>query len=104
VGLFRHYWVLISLLLTVVCTAVLLEHMPSVSRIASMAQQMDGAELRALRGDLFHPGVGLLVLLAIAVLNIYKPAGITPYGWRKQREQRLALQRMQMKQAVAARQ
>ena len=34
----------------------------------------------ALGGDLFHPGVGLLVLLAITVLNVYKPAGVTPYG------------------------
>ena len=95
-GLIRHYWVLISLALTVLSTAVLVLHMPAVSRMASMAQQTDGAELRALGGDLFHPGVGLLVLLTINVLNTYKPAGITPYGWRKQREQRLASQRSQM--------
>ena len=30
-GLFRHYWVLISLLLTILCTVVLLLHMPTVS-------------------------------------------------------------------------
>lgn len=101
-GLFRHYWTLISFVLTVVCTAVLLEHMPSVNRIASMAPQMDGAQLRALRGDLMHPGVGLLILLLIAVLNIYKPAGVTPYGWRKQREQRLALRRHQSELQVFA--
>jgi hypothetical protein len=94
-GLFRHYWVLISLVLTVLCTAVLLEHMPGISRIASMAPQMDAAQLRALRGDLMHPGIGLLILLVIAVLNIFKPAGVTRYGWRKQREQRLALRRRQ---------
>jgi hypothetical protein len=33
------------------------------------------------------------VLLVILVLNVYKPQGMTPYGWRKQREQRGALQR-----------
>jgi hypothetical protein len=33
------------------------------------------------------------VPLAITLLNVYKPAGLTPYGWRKQREQRLAQQR-----------
>jgi hypothetical protein len=99
-GLFRHYWTVISLILTVICTAVLLEHMPGVSSIASMAPQMDVAQLRALRGDLMHPGVGLLILLVIAVLNIYKPAGVTPYGWRKQREQRLALRRQQPEAAV----
>jgi hypothetical protein len=94
-GLFRHYWTLISLVLTVICTAVLLEHMPGISRIASMAPQMDAEQLHALRGDLMHPGVGLVILLLITVLNIYKPAGVTPYGWRKQREQRRALRRRQ---------
>ena len=91
-GLFRHYWVLISLALTLLCTVVLVLHMPTVSAMANMARQMDDADLRALGGDLFHPAVGLLILLAITVLNIYKPAGVTPYGWRKQREQRQALQ------------
>jgi len=63
-----------------------------VSAMAKFARTVDGAELRALGGDLFHPAVGLLLLLAIAVLNVYKPAGLTPYGWRKQREQRDSLQ------------
>jgi uncharacterized membrane protein len=89
-GLFRHYWVLISLVLTILCTVVLVLHMPTVSALARVARQADGAELRRLGGDLFHPGVGLLVLLAVSVLNIYKPVGVTPYGWRKQCEQRQA--------------
>jgi hypothetical protein len=29
-----------------------------------------------------------VVLLLIAVLNVYKPRGMTRYGWRKQQEQR----------------
>jgi uncharacterized membrane protein len=91
-GLFRHYWVLISLALTMLCTVVLVLHMPTVSTMAELAQHADGADLRALGGDLFHPAVGLVGLLAIAVLNVYKPAGVTPYGWRKQREQRHGLQ------------
>jgi hypothetical protein len=89
-GLFRHYWVLLSLALTILCTVVLVLHMPTVSAMARVARQAEGADLRALGGDLFHPGVGLLVLLAITVLNVYKPAGVTPYGWRKQRERRTA--------------
>jgi hypothetical protein len=27
-------------------------------------------------------------LLVVQVLNIYKPQGVTPYGWRKQQEER----------------
>lgn len=90
-GLFRHYWTLISLVLTVLATAVLLLHMPTVSSVADVAQAVDGARLTALGGDLFHPGVGLVVLLVILVLNVYKPQGMTRYGWRKQQEQRTTL-------------
>ena len=93
-GLFRHYWVLISLALTVFCTVVLLLHMPTVSAMAAMLRETDnmrgadGAGQSGMGGDLFHPGVGLIVLLVIAVLNVYKPQGLTPYGWRTQRERR----------------
>jgi len=87
-GLFRHYWVLISLVLTVLSTVVLLLHMPTVSSLARVAREADDAALHGLGGDLFHPGVGLLVLLAITVLNVYKPRGLTPYGWRKEQQER----------------
>ena len=87
-GLFRHYWVLIALVLTVFATAILLLHMPTVSSLADVARQADGATLQRLGGDLFHPGLGLVVLLLITVLNVYKPRGLTRYGWRKQQEQR----------------
>ena len=87
-GLFRHYWVLLSLLLTGVATAVLLLHLPDVSAGAAAARAADGAALRGLGGDLPHAGGGLLVLLVVAGLNVYKPRGLTPYGWRKQQEER----------------
>jgi hypothetical protein len=87
-GLFRYYWVLITLMLTILATVVLLLHMPTVSSLADMARAADAADLRRLGGDLVHPGLGLVVLLAIMVLNVYKPRGLTRYGWRKQQEQR----------------
>jgi hypothetical protein len=89
-GLFRHYWVLISFALTIFATAVLLLHMSAVDRMADVVRVADQTQLRALGGDLMHPGVGLLVLLVVAVLNVYKPRGVTPYGWRKQQERRAA--------------
>lgn len=79
-GLFRHYWVVISLALTALCTVVLLLHMPTVTATAAMLR---GMEMGGMGGDLLHPGVGLLVLIAITALNVYKPRGLTPYGWRK---------------------
>lgn len=87
-GLFRHYWVLISLVLTLFATTILLLHMPDVSSIADVAREANGADLGRFGGDLFHAGGGLLVLLVIQVLNMYKPRGLTPYGWRKQQEER----------------
>jgi hypothetical protein len=87
-GLFLHYWVLISFVLTIIATAVLVLHMPTVSALANVARVAEGAELRRLGGDILHPAVGLLVLLVITALNVYKPQGLTPYGWRKLHEQR----------------
>jgi hypothetical protein len=91
-GLFRHYWVLISFVLTILATVVLLLHMPDVSVLADTAQAAEGATLSSLGGDLLHPGLGLVVLLVIQVLNVYKPPGLTGYGWRKQQAQRAASQ------------
>jgi hypothetical protein len=86
-GLFRHYWVLISFVLTTFATGVLLLHMPTVSSTADVAQHSAGAALEALGGDLFHPAIGLVVLLVVQVLNMFKPQGLTRYGGRKQQEQ-----------------
>ena len=92
-GLFRHYWVVISFVLTLVSTIVLILHMPSVSSTVDVALRSEGAALGALGGDLFHPAIGLVILLVVQVLNIYKPAGMTRYGWRKQQRQRSVLVR-----------
>lgn len=86
-GLFRHYWVLITLALTIFCVAILLLHMPTVSAMTQMARAGTAAS-DGYGGDLLHPSVGLMVLLLITVLNVYKPQGVTPYGWRRQREKR----------------
>ena len=83
-GLLRHYWVIFSLVLTAVATGVLLLHMPSVSANADLAQQLDGADLEALGGDLGHPAIGLVLLVVIQLLNVYKPKGLTRRGLRAQ--------------------
>lgn len=86
-GLFRHYWVIFKLLLTLIATIVLLLHMPTVSLLAGSAAVTDSATPGGLRGELLHAGGGLLVLLVTTILSIYKPRGLTPYGWRKQHEE-----------------
>ena len=86
-GLFRHYWVLAKFLLTILATIILLLHMPTVSFLAGVAAETDRAQLGGLGGELLHAGGGLLVLLVTTTLSVYKPRGMTPYGWRKQHEQ-----------------
>lgn len=85
-GLLRHYWVVISLLLTLVATAVLLAETRTVGALASIAADpaTTSGELSALASTLAHSIGGLIVLVVILVLNVYKPRGMTRYGWRKQ--------------------
>ena len=85
-GLFRHYWVLVKLLLTLVATTVLLLEAQTVRSLAEAAGS--GADPRDLPGTLPHSIGGLVVLLIVTVLSIYKPKGLTRYGWRKQRGER----------------
>jgi hypothetical protein len=89
-GLFRHYWVLVKLLLTVFATSVLLLKMELISNAARLAggTTLSRADLRAPGIELVvHAAGGLLILLVPMVLSVYKPPGVTRYGWRKQYEQ-----------------
>ena len=90
-GLFRHYWVIAKLLLTVFVIAVLLVQTAPISAVAAAAAEttLSRSDLRALRMQLvIHAGGGLLVLLIPVALSVYKPRGLTRYGWRKHQEQR----------------
>ena len=89
-GLFRHYWILFKLLLTAVATIVLLLKLGPISYLADVAAEttFSGADLVGLRTSLMvHAAGGLLVLLTVATLAVYKPRGMTRYGLRKEREQ-----------------
>jgi len=88
-GLFRHYWVLIKLLITVVATGFLLVYLQTFSAMAAAAADPD-AELRVIRNasPLLHAVLALLVLLVAAVLAVYRPRGLTRYGQRKRRAER----------------
>ena len=90
-GLFRHYWVLAKLLLTVLTIIVLLLQMEGIDYMAGVAAEttLSSAELLGLRRSLrLHAAGGLVVLLVTTALSVYKPRGMTRYGWRKQHQQR----------------
>lgn len=85
-GLFRHYWVLIKLLMTLFATAVLLVKLDLIDQAARLASEtiLARADLRVVGIQLLvHAAGGLLVLLVPAVLSIYKPQGLTRYGTRR---------------------
>ncbi|WP_426940003.1 DUF2269 domain-containing protein [Pseudarthrobacter sp. S6] len=87
-GLFRYYWVLIKLLITVLATGVLLVHMGPISGLAATAAEtsvsvggVDGLRTQVL----VQAALALLVLLVATALSVYKPRGMTSYGQRAQR-------------------
>ena len=86
-GLFRHYWVLFKLLITVFATIVLLIYMQTFRFMAGVAAD-PSADLGVVRNASpgLHAALSLLVLLVATVLAVYKPRGMTRYGWRKQQE------------------
>jgi hypothetical protein len=91
-GLFRHYWVLFKLLITVLATVVLLMYTQTLSSLAGVAAEpvwsSDDLALLRTPSPVMHAGAGLVLLLVATVLSVYKPRGVTPYGWRKQQERR----------------
>ncbi len=86
-GLFRHYWVLFKLIINVFATIVLLMYMQSLGYLARLASatSSDG-DLAGLRSGspVLHATAALVLLVVATVLAIYKPRGVTRYGWRRQ--------------------
>lgn len=90
-GLFRYYWVLVKLVITILATLILLVHTQPIERLAGVAAKtiVAGANLHSQQSLLVVASGAALVVLGVATaLSVYKPQGMTPYGWRKQDEQR----------------
>ena len=92
-GLIQHYWVLIKLCLTSFATVVLLLQLGPITALADHAAAMtlaggalDGARLQ----QIAHAGGGIIVLLVVTALSVYKPRGLTPFGQRRVADQRPA--------------
>ncbi|WP_030576509.1 hypothetical protein [Streptomyces anulatus] len=103
-GLFRHYWVLFKLLITVVATVLLLVHMQVAGHVADVAARapLAGGDLVGMRVQLLADAAAALLVLIVAVtLSVYKPKGLTRYGWRRQSESR-ARQRLAVQEDPAA--
>ncbi len=82
-GLFRHYWVIFKLAITVLVILVLLMQLSPIAALARYATEnsFDPAVLyRPRLSAALHAGVGLIILLVPVVLSIFKPRATTGYA------------------------
>ena len=103
-GLFRHYWVVLKLGITVFATVILLIYMGTFRQMAGVAADpvVDLAVVRN-ASPIVHAILALILLLAATVLGVYKPFGMTAYGSQKYDEQRLAVSSTTLASAGTAR-
>ena len=88
-GLLRHWWVVVKLVSTALATAVLLLYTGTLGRLAETVRDSGVAGATPSASPLIHTAGALVVLLGAVVLSIYKPRGLTRYGWRKQQAARV---------------
>lgn len=82
-GLFRHYWIVAKLAITVLASVLLLVHMQVANRMASVVSEttLGIGEFRGLRIQLIADAAAAVVVLLVATaLSVYKPQGLTPFG------------------------
>ena len=85
-GLFRHYWVAVKFLITIISTLILFGFTGTLRVMGDLAADPGSSlyQLRSLRqSPVLHSGGGLFAILLATVLAVYKPWGMTPYGRRK---------------------
>ena len=77
-GLFKHYWIVVKLFLTVASTILLLLHMQPINYLAGVATDSSFSTSKH-SGQLINlitkAGAAILVLIAITTISIYKPWG-----------------------------
>jgi hypothetical protein len=82
-GVFRYYWILAKLALTLLATIILLAHTQPIGRVATLAAErvLSSADLHQLRIQLIaDAGAAMVALLVATTLSVYKPWGLTSYG------------------------
>ena len=85
-GLFRHYWIIVKLVINVLSTLILLIHVRPIEHMAHLAATgtISAADRGAQVQLVVASAAGLLALLVATGVAVYKPRGMTVYGWRKQ--------------------
>lgn len=90
-GLVRHYWVVLKASITVLATGILLLYLPTLRLLGDAAGSPALTDDRALlpsTSPILHAGAATVILLLAVFLSVFKPKGLTPYGWRMQQRRR----------------
>jgi hypothetical protein len=89
-GLFRHYWILAKLLITLFSTLILLIHIQPIRYLADAAAKgsLSSTDSQIQIQMVVASAAALLALITTNFLAVYKPKGMTRYGWRKQYAER----------------
>jgi hypothetical protein len=77
-GLFKYYWIVVKLFLTIASTVLLLLHLQPISYLAGVAadSSFSNSQHSGQLIDLISKaGAAILVLLAITTISVYKPWG-----------------------------
>jgi hypothetical protein len=86
-GLFRHYWVVAKLVITVAASGLLILH--QFTAVAAAASRVLGAVAVGLPSAgrtgiqlVLDSSLAIIALLTAATLAVYKPPGLTSANWR----------------------
>ena len=93
-GLFRHYWILVKLVINILSTLILVVHLRPINYLARVAAErtLSSADHGVQVQLVVASGAGLVALLIATALAVYKPRGMTVYGWKKQYEEHMVSQ------------
>lgn len=77
-GLFKYYWIVLKLFLTVICTILLLLHLQPISYLAGVATGSsfsNSLQSGQLINLITKAGAAVLALITITTISVYKPWG-----------------------------
>lgn len=89
--MFRHYWVVVKLFITVVASVVLLMYTEALRAMGRLAADTS-ADLELVRNPppILHAGAGLILLLVAVTLSVYKPPARTAFGRRRYQQRQVS--------------
>ena len=86
-GLFRYWWVVVKILITVVPVIVLLMYTQTLGVLADLAREATRAnaegETLPAPSPVLHAAAAQLLLLVTTTLAVFKPPGLTAFGRRR---------------------